>query len=270
LPLTHRPLAGLSNLEDLTLPYIGYDEELSKNSVLAYLFGYSSNELAGGGIPSSLKKVRVKGGDIGQYAFANLANVEEIVIDPEVENIGYYAFYNCSSLSELTMPVRNIPTEELESKVVPWSTRPASSAQYYGIAGSANAKIPYDKDKLLTVHLDGGDNGKGFSMFDYCLGLGKVTIDNANIHYAMFAYCYNLTEVTIGNNVEEIHSASFLSCKSLTEIVIPDSVKGLGKSYTHAEVDGIRLGSSSGGMFYGSSITKAVIGNGTEIVPANM
>ncbi len=259
-------LSDLTSLEELTVQYIGYDKEVSKNYNLAYFFGVTSNDK----VPSNLKKVTVNGGDVAEYAFANLAYVEEIVLAPEIMNIGYYAFYNCSSLLELTMPVRNIPTAELESKVEPWSTRPASSAQYYGIAGSANAKIPYNKDKLLTVHLNGGDKGIGFSMFDYCLGLGKVTIDNTNVHYAMFAYCKNLTEVTIGNNVEEIHAASFSTCTSLTEIVIPDSVKGLGKYYTHAEADGIRLGSSSGSMFYDTPITKAVIGNGTEIIPSNM
>ncbi len=263
-------LNGLDKLEELSVEYIGYSKESSKKSNLAYFFGYSTNEVAGNNIPSSLKKITVRSGEIGEYALANLNHVREIIIDSSITNIGFYAFYNCSSLEEITLPVRLIPEDEIEAKFPKrYSDAYASSSTYYGIAGSMNGIVPYDSEKLLTVHLDGGVDS-GFSMFDSCLGLSKVTIDNTNIHCGMFRKCKNMQDISIGANVKEIHAYSFSDCKSLTEFIIPDTVLGIGKTYTRAPEDGIRLGSTLGSMFYGSSLNRVVIGNGVESIPYGM
>lgn len=83
----------------------------------------------------------------------------------------------------------------------------------------------------------------------------------------MFSTCEKLTQVTIGNSVEEIQSYAFQYCKSLTEIVIPDSVTKLGISYTNE--DGTwHAGQLSGAVFRSChALSKAVIGNGVEIIP---
>ncbi len=273
-------LAGLSNLEELSVPYLGFDGETTQYANLAYLFGAESNATAGDAIPSSLAKVTVRRGVIGEYAFANLANVKEIVLTPDVTELGFFAFYKCSQLSELTMPVfegmsisslKNV----LKDKGVSYSSsRGPSMAIYYGIANSGLASSLKDASApLINLHVNGGENS-GQRMFAFCNAIGTVTVDNVFIHHTMFYYCENLTEATIGNTVEAIEYGAFLLCSKLTEIVIPDSVTAFGMNNNiqigvneDLRAD-VYAGQESGRVFSGcTSLTKVVIGNGVESIP---
>ena len=269
-------LAGLENLEKLSVPFLGFESETMQSANLAYLFGYESNAAAGGAIPSSLTKVTVKGGAIGDYAFANLGNVKEIVLSPDITEIGFYAFYKCSQLVELTMPAFRLDSDALvnalKAKGATFISGYQSMAMYYGIVNSMDSDLKDANAPLINLHINGaGDvstdwNAQG--MFYYCKGIGTVTIDNLKvIHTSMFDHCEKLTQVTIGNTVEEIESYAFQYCASLTEIVIPDTVTKLGISYTNA--DGIwHAGQLSGAVFRAcTALSKAVIGNGVEIIP---
>lgn len=272
-------LAGLSNLEELSVPYLGFDAETTQYANLAYLFGAESNATAGEAIPSSLAKVTVRRGVIGEYAFANLANVKEIVLTPDVTELGFFAFYKCSQLSELTMPVFGTMSISslksiLSDKGVSYSdARGPSMAIYYGIANSGLASsLKDDSAPLINLHVNGGKNG-GERMFAFCKAIGTVTVENVVIHHTMFYFCENLTEATIGNTVEAIEYGAFLLCTKLAEIVIPDSVTAFGMNnvqigvYDDSRSD-VYAGQESGRVFSGcTSLTKVVIGNGVESIP---
>lgn len=106
-------LAGVSNLEKLTVPFVGNKKEGNVNSkkTLGYLFGSSETTgttsttvqyNASGSftcyVPDSLKTVVLTGNVVSEYAFYGLSGVEEIVIPETVTAIGNYAFANCASL----------------------------------------------------------------------------------------------------------------------------------------------------------------------------
>ncbi len=269
-------LAGLDNLEELSVPFLGFESETMQSANLAYLFGHESNVSAGEAIPSSLTKVTVKGGAIGDYAFANLGNVKEIVLSPDITEIGFYAFYKCSQLVELTMPVFRFGSDALinalKAKGATFISGSQSMAMYYGIVNSKDSDLKDASAPLINLHINGaGEVSKDWNapgMFYYCNGIGTVTIDNLKvIHKSMFDHCEKLTQVTIGNTVEEIESYAFQYCESLTEIVIPDTVTKLGIGYTN--VDGTwHAGQLSGAVFRACrALSKAVIGNGVEIIP---
>lgn len=286
-------LANCRSLNELTLPYLASDNTVTRNTNLGYLFGYASNAEAEGAIPTSLRKLTVTGGVIGDYAFANLKNVAEIVLSPEVTKIGYKAFLNCEGLEDLTMPLL----------YVNHSTRRAADehgyvitqAEYYDLPGWVDREADSYDGKTFKLHINGGGilhaaagdanwekdgatigNGFGGNLFELCKGISEVTIDNITvIPQFTFAKCSNLKKVTIGDTVQNIMSGAFWRT-AIEEIVIPDTVKEMGEywyaEYSNAPADrAFSYYSNSGRVFAQcKSLKKVVIGNGVVNIPAGM
>lgn len=111
-------LSGLSNLEKLTVDFIGNKKTDNVNSkkTLGYLFGatettgttsttvkYNASGSFTCYVPNALKTVVVTGNQVSEYAFYGLANVQEVVIPNTVTEIGAYAFANCTSLYKIAL-----------------------------------------------------------------------------------------------------------------------------------------------------------------------
>ena len=252
-------LRNCSQLQELSLPYLGADYTENFNSNLAYLFGSGSNADAESVIPQSLSKVTINGGVIVENAFADLKHVKEIVLSPEVTKIGHNAFLNCTALSELTMPMIYIDR-----------SIDKNTAYYYGIAGSNEGKIPYDENNLLTLHINGSVS-TGSAMFYECYGIGEVTIDNAEVIPELtFEKCKYLAKVTIGDTVEDIQASAFRET-AIEEIVIPDSVKYIGSLQDPAYNGGkISIGNEGWIFYFCPNLRKVTIGNGVETISAGM
>ena len=282
-------------LEELSLPYLGSDYTTSNYTNVGYLFGYASNAEAEGAIPTSLRKLTVKSGVIGDYAFANLKTVKEIVLSPEVTSIGYQAFSNLESLEELTMPLLYVNRAKQEAKNGGNGLR---SSQYYGLPGSRdisdNTNIEYTGNQF-KLHINGGGiyygaendlpyektggiigNGFGEHLFQNCWGISELTIDNITV-VPQFAFgkCPNIKKITIGNTVEDIRAGAFFET-AIEEIVIPDSVKEWGQSWKD-DVGGVsrRFFAAStdvtGSVFDScESLKKVTIGNGVVNIPTDM
>lgn len=280
-------------LTELSLPYLGSDYTTSNYTNVGYLFGYGSNAEAEGAIPTSLRKLTVTGGMVGDYAFANLKNVAEIVLTPEVTSIGYKAFSNCEGLEDLTMPLLYV--NDYTRRAVDKNGYRISQAEYYGFPGCVDRYDDSYDGKTFKLHINGGGihhaaanaqvwehdgaiigNGFGGNLFELCKGISEVTIDNITvIPQFAFAKCSNLKKVTIGDTVQNIMSGAFW-CTAIEEIVIPDSVKEMGE-YWYAEYsDGFSdrafgYYSNSGRVFAScKSLRKVIIGNGVVNIPAGM
>lgn len=276
-------------LTELTLPYLGSDYTTSNYTNVGYLFGYASNAEAEGAIPTSLRKLTVTGGVIGDYAFANLKNVAEIVLSPEVTSIGYKAFLNCANLEDLTMPLLYVNYNTMQD------ARNSCQGYYYGLPGSVDDYHDDYNGKTFRLHINGGGIyygagndknwehagtilGKGFGgrIFQLCKGIGEVTIDNITV-IPQFAFkeCTNLKKVTIGGAVQNIMAGAFTD-SGIEEIVIPDSVKEIGEYWLVEWSDGATFryfgySTSSGNVFLNcQNLKRVVIGNGVENIPAYM
>lgn len=117
---------GCSSLESISLPFVGEQENLDETNkaVFGYVFGkYSyegstqvkqwymtaTSEHASAAytsyIPNSLKKITITN-DRGliRGAMSKLANVTEIVLNDEIENIQEKCFDGCTNLQKVTMP----------------------------------------------------------------------------------------------------------------------------------------------------------------------
>ena len=282
-------LKDCHRLTELTLPYLGSDYTTSNYTNVGYLFGYASNAEAEGAIPTSLRKLTVTGGVIGDYAFANLKNVAEIVLSPEVTSIGYKAFLNCANLEDLTMPLLYVNYNTMQD------ARNSCQGYYYGLPGSVDDYHNDYNGKTFRLHINGGGIyygagndknwehagtilGKGFGgrIFQLCKGIGEVTIDNITV-IPQFAFkeCTNLKKVTIGGAVQNIMAGAFTD-SGIEEIVIPDSVKEIGEYWLAEWSDGATFryfgySTSSGNVFLNcQNLKRVVIGNGVENIPAYM
>ena len=282
-------------LEELTLPYLASDYTVSDNTNLGYLFGYGSNAeaKAAGAIPTNLRKLTVNSGVIGDYAFANLNTVKEIVLSSEVTEIGYQAFSNLESLEELTMPLLYVNRAKQEEKN---RGNGLTNSQYYGLPGSRdiidNNSAEYTGNQF-KLHINGGGiyygaekdlpyekkgcvigNGFGNALFQNCWGISELTIDNITVvpQYA-FGKCPNIKKITIGDTVEDIRAGAFFET-GIEEIVIPDSVKEWGQSWledTGSKRIFAGVPDTSGSVFdYCKSLKKVTIGNGVVNIPAGM
>ena len=282
-------LKDCHRLTELTLPYLGSDYTTSNYTNVGYLFGYASNAEAEGAIPTSLRKLTVTGGVIGDYAFANLKNVAEIVLSPEVTSIGYKAFLNCANLEDLTMPLLYVNYNTMQD------AHNSCQGYYYGLPGSVDDYHDDYNGKTFRLHINGGGIyygagndknwehagtilGKGFGgrIFQLCKGIGEVTIDNITV-IPQFAFkeCTNLKKVTIGGAVQNIMAGAFAD-SGIEEIVIPDSVKEIGEYWLAEWSDGATdryfgYSTSSGNVFLNcQNLKRVVIGNGVENIPAYM
>ena len=94
------------SLKKITLPFLGEKADGSGATHLGYIFnvwGESSNKLD---IPASLKEVIItKATIIGDYAFYDCTEIENIIIPSSVQTIGTCAFYNCESLKKIIIPI---------------------------------------------------------------------------------------------------------------------------------------------------------------------
>ena len=93
--------SGCSSLTEMTLPFVGDRKDGSSYTYFGYFFGASSYSYNTRYVPTSLKKVTITGGSIGDDAFYKCSSLTSVVIGNGVTTIGDDAFYECSSLTSL-------------------------------------------------------------------------------------------------------------------------------------------------------------------------
>lgn len=94
-----------SNLERITLPFVGASADGTGSTYFGYIFGASSYSYNNSYLPNTLKEVIItNSGSIATRAFSGCSRLTGITIPDSMTSIGSYAFYNCSGLREMTIP----------------------------------------------------------------------------------------------------------------------------------------------------------------------
>ncbi|MDE7264057.1 MAG: leucine-rich repeat domain-containing protein [Anaeroplasmataceae bacterium] len=99
-------LSNATQLEKLTLPFIGesYDSSSTTTLPFGYIFGASTYSENSTYVPNSLTTIMISGGSlIPQECFYGLTYIKEIILQAELFTIGIYAFHDCSSLEKVTL-----------------------------------------------------------------------------------------------------------------------------------------------------------------------
>jgi hypothetical protein len=163
-------------------------------------------------IPSTIGGFPVTG--IGNYSFANNANLTDVAIPAGVTNFEGVAFWQCTNLVAINLDASNPYYSSINGVVTDKSQR--TLIQYpYGKPGS------YLIPDTITSVLD--------SAFSGCSRLSSVTIPGNVITVGASAFSGSgVTNVTIEDGVVNIGHDAFNGCTSLAIATIPNSVTNLG------------------------------------------
>lgn len=209
--------AGCSNLESLTIPFVGAKSGVQSTDSEIYSFGYifgtieytnsyssrQHTKYDNGKIrtddyrlPMSLKTVNVNGGEILDYAFENCTYIENISVPDSITQIGESAFSGCVYLKSFDIPqgVTEIKQETFKS-----------------CASLVSITVP---PYVTTL---------GYNCFAGCESLTDIALPDGlqKIETSVFSGCKSLTNIVIPDNVTEILSGVFENCESLESIIVP-------------------------------------------------
>lgn len=204
----------LSLMIMITIPIYAYDFEadgiyynITSQSNLTVEVTYSSNEKYMGRveIPEYVNYNDIKYivTCIGNNAFGNCKELNEVTIPNTVISIGFQAFMSCSSL---------------ESIIIPNSVTTIGNGSFSYCENLKELKL---SDSLLEIPQ---------WAFGYCIRLIKVEIPNAVTKIGEYAFYFNtdLETVVIGETVDLIDNSAFVGCFKIAMITslnpVPPSI----------------------------------------------
>lgn len=219
-------LAGCTNLEKLTVNFIGNKQSGNVNAAktLGYLFGtsevtgatsstvnYNSSGSSTYYIPDSLATVTVTGDTVGDYAFSGFTNLQEVILEGNVTEIGRSAFYNCSSLTTFTLPTA--------------VTKIGTNA-FYGCSSLVNVGL----DAATNLEYIGDTAFSGCALLCYSVNGGSYTAP-ATLTYIgqdAFSSCTSIAKLDLSalTSSAVVKSSAFAGCTALTSVTLPSDYSG--------------------------------------------
>jgi hypothetical protein len=144
-------------------------------------------------------------------------DIEKVVIEEGVTNIGSGAFYDCTKLSSVSAPstIEYIGEEAFTSTI--WIDNLPNGITYVG-------KVAYQRrgsdEQFVNVEFKEGTVSIQENLFYICDNLETVVIPASvkNIGAYAFQACSNLKTVTIGAGVTYIGYDAFFNCEKVTDV----------------------------------------------------
>jgi Leucine-rich repeat (LRR) protein len=163
---------------------------------------------------------------INSEAFKNNSELDTVIIENGIKDIGEKCFENCYHLKYVSLPksIESIPDrmffncEYLTNVDIPESLTKIGNYAFYGCKMMKNIDLP---SSLTTL---------GESAFQSCSFLEKIKLPENIIYISdwLFEDCSNLKEVSLSKNSIHIGFGTFANCKSLEHIDLPNSISDIG------------------------------------------
>ena len=165
--------------------------------------------------------------NIGEYAFYGCHSLKSITIGNSVTSIDRYAFYNCDSLTSIDIPdsVTSIgdyafcDCYDLTSIEIPDSVTSIGVAAFCNCSGlteiNYNAKAAKLKGAYNDAFFNAGISGRGITVI---FGESVEEIPSNLFYVSNTSYSPKITSVTIPESVTSIGSRAFYNCDSLRDV----------------------------------------------------
>ena len=186
---------------------------------------------------SNVNKIIVEEGieELGLQAFSDCYSLKNISLPKSIEHIGKDAFYMCKALKYINIPseVKKIDSyafgscRALQEMIIPKNVNTIGNNVFKDCSALLNVKI-----EASNIILDDNDyNSSGRQLFWECTNLKSVEMcgNMKYIPFQMFALCENLQNLILPESIEYIDWGAFESCKNLKELNISKNVKSIGK-----------------------------------------
>ncbi|MCL1857635.1 MAG: leucine-rich repeat protein [Oscillospiraceae bacterium] len=210
-----------------------------------YLFDFRLFDLSGYTSITVPESITV----IGDLAFNNCVDLENIIMHNGITRIGVLAFQNCINLTDITIPgsVETIESRTfknctgLTNIIIPDSVTNIGKQAFESCVSLTSVKIPdgvtviesglfSNCANLKYAPIHGGITNIESSAFQDCVSLTSVKIPESvtSIENNVFNNCTNLKNIILHNGITRIGNRAFNNCISLTEMIIPDNVQSIG------------------------------------------
>ncbi len=221
-------LTAIADDEDV-LTYGDYEYCIQEDDSLK-ITGYTGNQTTLN-IPSTINGKKVT--SIGDSAFEDCENLENVTIPNSITSIGEDAFNNTayynddSNWDDGVLYISNclIYTNNDFESVTDYKIKDGTRL----IADWAfEAYFPIELT-LTSITIPNSVINIGVGAFWNCTNLTNITIPNSvkNIGVRAFEDCTSLKSITIPDSVTSINNGLFSNCTSLTDLTIPSSVTSI-------------------------------------------
>lgn len=248
-----RSFFGCDSLEEITLPFVGFNADAAYNTHFGYIFGAFVTGRNSDYVPEALTAVKLTSAkklyqdafagcskiktvelpetltEIGARAFSECSALTGIYIPDSVQKINERAFYKCSALTSLRLPENSSFTAidqytfayctSLKEASVPESVTSLGACSFARCTELENVTVA--SPALVRI---------GQQAFDGCKYLGEVEIKSGVIEKGAFQNCIELQSVTLGDNVTKIGEYAFNGCVGMKNFTMSSGVTEIGRN----------------------------------------
>lgn len=232
---------GLTNLSEITLPFIGTRERQEDDS---YYYSQQFNTVFGIGIygknsvgsyrgdyEGSLTKVTILVGDLYNNAFTDCSSIQELNLPTIPTEIPYSCFENCSSLKKITFAGNAC---EIGNLVLPEGIESIGQNAFSGCEGITSVTLPAS----LTSIESSVFSGAGVEEFAVASGNLLYSTDEWGVLYNLdkteliqYPSCRVWPYYNVADTTTSIGTNAFSGCSTLVNLYIPNTVTSISTNF---------------------------------------
>lgn len=243
--------AGCSNLEKLTIPFIGLGKMSGSTVSTPYPLGIIFGETKYDGsvavkqihynsgdhdatetettyyLPTSLKEVTVIKYDIPLGAFSGCANIKKVTLGENVSTLADKAFYNCTGLESVDFEGNTRITSVGYQAF--YGCESLKSVKMGNAVKTIGSEAFWECKSLESVKLGDAVQTMGIEVFYHCESLKTVELPSTITSISKVFYgCTGLESIVIPNGVTTIEQDDFKYCSNLKSVTIGNGVTTIG------------------------------------------
>ena len=252
--------AGCSNLEKLTIPFIGLGKMSGSTVPKPYPLGIIFGESSYGGsvaveqiydndeyidvvektttyyLPASLSEVTVIKKDIPLGAFSGCANIKKVTLGENVSTLADKAFYECKGLKIVDFE-GNTQITAVGNQAF-YGCESLKSVKMGNAVKTVGEQAFYNCESLESVDLGNAVQALGSKAFYNCASLKTVDLPATVTSISEVFYgCTGLESIVIPNGVTTIEQADFKYCSNLKSVTIGNGVTTIGNKAFGSDIE---------------------------------